>query len=413
MRNHVSGVSWAHHGAHCAAVARRWVGGTLCELDGEETPATLAGAVATVATLVLDGAALAPHDWVRITDSGGTAALARVSAVDVATLALTLSPAPSGLTAPLRLGRVASYANQPDLPAPELTAQPNPATPRALALADGTTYLAYLDVWQRTVTALEAPEIREKALGGPDTTTRSRTVWQLRLLPLSGAPATLDCSSDLSAWTSGLAAPTGTMAARAEPDSSTADLCTPTPAGGFTGLENQLYRVQVHDLTSDGRPLIVWSRDNGSVVTAWSGTSGNDLAVAGIGPDAVLGFAGDQWVELLDDASELHGTPGTLVKLLKAEGSTLVVDPATVIPSGASIDHDDFGGGHAKVRRWDSDGAVTVTFGTWISLEHGVQVRFSQGTYRQGDFWLVPARTAVADVDWPRDPRQPDPRPLQ
>jgi predicted phage baseplate assembly protein len=44
--------------------------------------------------------------------------------------------------------------------------------------------LVYLDVWERHVTALDDDHIREVALGGPDTTTRSRTIWQAKLLPV-------------------------------------------------------------------------------------------------------------------------------------------------------------------------------------------------------------------------------------
>jgi DNA-binding beta-propeller fold protein YncE len=389
---------------------RMWVDGTLCELEAETTTASLSdAAVLTVDTVVLDGIALAVHDWVLLTDSTGNVSMARLAAVDIEKLQLTLDSEPTGLTGELRLTRIVSYTTQPDLIAPQFTTAPDPSAPPRLTLDSGT-YLAYLDVFQRTITALEAPEIREVALGGPDTATRSRTVWQLRLLPLADAPADLDCSDDFSQWTQTLDAPTGTMAARADPDEEDVNLCTPTPAGGFTGLENQLYRVQIHDLTGDGRPLIVWSRDNGSVVTAWTGTTGNDLAVVGIGPDGALGFSTDQWVELLDDAHELGRTPGTLVKLLNAEGNTMTIVPGT---ADGSFNHDDFGGGNSRARRWDSDGPVSVTFDDWIKLERGIQVRFSRGTYRRGDFWLVPARTASADVDWPHDSRQPHPRPLQ
>ena len=44
------------------------------------------------------------------------------------------------------------------------------------------TYLVYLDVWIRHITAIEDPEIRETALGGPDTTTRIKTVWQVKVV---------------------------------------------------------------------------------------------------------------------------------------------------------------------------------------------------------------------------------------
>jgi hypothetical protein len=43
-------------------------------------------------------------------------------------------------------------------------------------------HLVYLDVWRRFVTALEAPELRDVALGGPDTTGRAQPIWQARLI---------------------------------------------------------------------------------------------------------------------------------------------------------------------------------------------------------------------------------------
>jgi hypothetical protein len=41
---------------------------------------------------------------------------------------------------------------------------------------------------------------------------------------------------------------------------------------------------------------------------------------------------------------------------------------------------------------------------TWIELEDGVQVQFLPGQrYRPGDHWLIPARTLIEDVLWPRE----------
>jgi hypothetical protein len=46
----------------------------------------------------------------------------------------------------------------------------------------------------------------------------------------------------------------------------------------------------------------------------------------------------------------------------------------------------------------------------WLTLEDGVQIRFEpprQGQppnqYRTGDYWLIPARTATGDVEWPSE----------
>ncbi|WP_348541661.1 DUF6519 domain-containing protein, partial [Streptomyces sp. MZ04] len=48
------------------------------------------------------------------------------------------------------------------------------------------------------------------------------------------------------------------------------------------------------------------------------------------------------------------------------------------------------------------DGALPLDADTWLDLEDGVQVWFEAGgTYRSGDHWLVPARTATGEVVWP------------
>ncbi|HEY7043066.1 MAG TPA: DUF6519 domain-containing protein [Nocardioidaceae bacterium] len=385
---------------------RAWVGGTLCELEADTTVVTtVAGSALTVAAIVLDGAELAPHDWVDLRGDASAVTL-RVIAVEAAQSVVTVDGTPdtNALGEHLKLSRRRSYATQPDLPQAPFVTQADANTPPTPTLPAGM-YLAYLDVWQRAVTALEEPDLREVALGGPDTTTRSQTVWQLKLLTLEGAPAGLTCGSDLSQWTPTLAEPSGRMAARAELDQTTQNLCTPTAAGGFAGLENQLYRVQVHDVTDDGRPIVLWSRDNGSVVTAWlgNGAGAGELTVADIGKDSVLGFGASQWVELTDDVHELSGAPGTLVNLLDAKGTTLTFATSGPDAPTGSTTFTDFHG-TPKARRWDSPGAVTVDFDTWIALEDGVEVLFpSGGTYRRGDYWLVPARTVTGGVSWARD----------
>src|SRR5262245_46753896 len=188
------------------------------------------------------------------------------------------------------------------------------------------TYLAYLDVWSRHITALEDPAIREVALGGPDTATRSKTVWQVKLFQI---PDGSTCATALPTWTDEIAAGTGRLAAQAATSTPSNDPCIVAPGAGFRRLENQHYRVEVHDKGTLGTATFKWSRDNGSIVTKWesqSGAGGVDLTVSGIGRDKVLSFGAGQWVELIDDTCELLNTPGTLVKLVKAEGNVLTID---------------------------------------------------------------------------------------
>jgi Family of unknown function (DUF6519) len=263
-------------------------------------------------------------------------------------------------------------------------------------------FLAYLHVWERTIIALQDSAIREVALGGPDTCTRLKTVWQVNLLP---APATdanqqpLGCGTKVAAWDGLVAASTGTLAARSQPDLTSSDPCLVPSRAGYRRLENQLYRVEIHDNSNaQGGATFKWSRDNGSVVTRLITLSGVNLTVSSTGPDAALGFSAGQWVEITDDTHELDGNPGTLVQIVKVAGQTLTVDSTTAT---GSLNQADFPL-NPLVRRWDSAGRIAVST-NWTDLEDGVQVQFAAGILKTGDFWLIPARTATADVEWPRD----------
>jgi DNA-binding beta-propeller fold protein YncE len=376
---------------------RLYADGLLCEQESARVAATDLGTDGvTAAEVVLDGRELAAHDWVEVADAAGASLLVRLGHVTVDTRRLQFAedvdPAP--LAGPLTVRRVPTYATQVDHPAPELTDQPNLGAPRTLALDPGD-YLAYLDVWERTVTALDEPAIREVALGGPDTTTRTRTVAQVRLAALSTTPDPLQPTAPLAEWDALTAPPGGVMAAFAEAEDPEQTPCVLPASGGFQGLENQLYRVQILDADH-----FVWSRENASVAAGWTGQDGDQITLAPAVGHQALGLTAGDWVELTDDTRELTARPGTLVQLLKAEGDTLTVDPQT---ASGSLDRADFPR-NPKVRRWDSAGPQDLVRDTGIHLEAGVRVLFpSGGGYRSGDHWLVPARTGVPEPDWPRD----------
>lgn len=90
-------------------------------------------------------------------------------------------------------------------------------------------YLLYLDVWNRHITALEDPDIREVALGGPDTTTRMQVVWQAALGKVGNVGDTFTCADDLHPWPN---ASTGKLQARTTPVPPPDDPCTVPPGSG-------------------------------------------------------------------------------------------------------------------------------------------------------------------------------------
>lgn len=136
------------------------------------------------------------------------------------------------------------FGRQPDLPRPLPAAAQNPA--HGLAPGD---HVLYLDVWDRHVTALESPALRERALGGPDTTTRTRTVWQVRSVPCTpptgegGAPQPCAPAPEYDA---AVAQPVRTLRARSQPAGPDQGPCVVPAGAGYRGLENQLYRVEIH-----------------------------------------------------------------------------------------------------------------------------------------------------------------------
>ena len=283
--------------------------------------------------------------------------------------------------------------------------------------------LVYLDVWQRHITALEDPSIREVALGGPDTTTRVKNVWQVRVLPIVGdasygayyhtyalapkAGEVSSCGVTDSEWAKFTASPARTLSARVKPTASSSNACELVPRSGYQRLENQLYRVEVHQPGDLNTATFKWSRENGSVVTAWVGQNGNDLRVSNSGKDASLGFAAGDWVELTDDTRELQSLPGLLVQVSKVDGNVL----SLLNSAGAKLS--DFPQ-NPKVRRWEQKSdtgdikiSIPATNDGFLVLEGGIEVKFAGSSFQTGDYWTIPARAAmttteVGGIDWPR-----------
>ncbi len=385
---------------------RIYVDGLLCESEASAVALSyVQGPQATAATLDPDGRRLKPGQWVRISGGDDEPAETRlIIGVDEDLRVLTFDadlPEFEEEDRPV-LRRVMTYLTQPDVAAPAFAEPPDPDAPSqlpTLSLPIGY-YLAYLHVIERHVTALDDPLIREKALGGPDTTTRIKNVWRVGLLPIADENnAGITCDSELPEWEALVAQPDGLMNARTKPEDILSDPCLLPPEAGYRRLENQLYRVEIHKGGTRDEATFKWSRENASVQTKVEHVNGSVVTVSDLGRDEVLGFAGGQWVELVDDNSEVSGEPGQLALVGGVDSDLREVT--------LDIDASAFAGRPGlRLRRWEQSGpgttadALQMTDG-WLDLEGGIQVQFSEGTYRTGDYWLIPARTATAEIEWP------------
>jgi hypothetical protein len=311
---------------------------------------------------------------------------------------LTISPGHFYVNGILcELDAATNYSEQPDYSATALTP------------ADGRTDLVYLDVWQRHITAIEDPEIREKALGGPDTATRVQTVWQVKMLE-GETGASYTCQDTFPGWNKVTADSQARLSTQVDTSGATSpdDLCLIASSDGYRGLENRLYRVEIHQGGSPGstpNPTFKWSRDNGSVVFAiksFDKDNPKKIKVEQLGRDQVLALHEDDWVEILGDETELDDEQtGTLARIAGIDRTTMEL----TLDRNVSAHKD---GGYPKVRRWDQienstvtldDGAVPVQEGSWIELEQGVQIRFKAGgAYRSGEYWVFAARVPTGTV---------------
>jgi len=290
-----------------------------------------------------------------------------------------------------------------------------------------------LEVWQRMVTALDDRCLIEPALDRADTTARLQTVWRVIGAYDSGnSESTPSHESSLS-----FANTLGTIDYNTAPSPSNSPIdqlspccqalyddrlrfklrgemgadvgtggsacgCQPIPVAGYQGLENQLYRVEIHQAGDLSSATFKWSRENASVVSKITNVAANVVTVASLGPDANLGFQPDRWVELSDDISEFGDTPnqpGSLFKIVSIDPTSLQV---TVDNPVYGIDHRR----NARMRRWDQPITTGTSAGipvseTPVPLENGIEVSFRSGEFQSGDYWTIPARTANGEIDWP------------
>ncbi len=316
------------------------------------------------------------------------------------------------------------YSKQEDYPLPDFL--------NIEKLANGS-YIVYLDVWERHLSYVEDDYMREVALGGPDTATRAKVVWQVKLKLIKGiAPPDFkgDYQTFLVALGEGKKLVSGKLRARARKDDNDNDPCLTSPESRYRGTENQLYRVEIHKGGTVGKAkkdnvTFKWSRENGSVIYPVKKVDENVVTLEHLGRDNRFGLKRNDWVEIVDDDYVLQNRAEPLLQVVEVDHENMQVTLKD--PPKPDVGQDPKK--HPYLRRWDYtartgkllDGAIIITESSgkkdkdWLHLEDGVQVQFplpgrnETHMYRTGDYWLIPARTETGDVEWPGPVKDPIP----
>ena len=208
--------------------------------------------------------------------------------------------------------------------------------------------------------------------------------------------------------------------------------CLIPPASGYTGLENQLYRVEIHTGGAPGGATFKWSRDNASVCArVLQMVDASHIVVDSVGRDDLLRFSDGDWIEITDDWREFSGQAGEIHQIVIGGGvddATRIITLTTPITAGL-FPTDSLGNltasRHTRIRRWDqggkvldqngnvltdlgaagSAGVITTPASSSVSvlLENGVVVSFSLDSsgapFGVGDYWVFAARANDGTVE--------------
>ena len=303
----------------------------------------------------------------------------------------------------------------PALPWPALANPAGAALVAASTAPVGARLVAYLELTERHVTAVEDPGLIEQALGGDgDTTSRTMLTAQVKLAAVDAGltPQAVAAAIRSPALPSGTVR-FGTTAAAVL----AADPCGLPVPGGYTGPENRLYRLAVHNVSA-GRTLFKWSRDNASDLFAASvpPAAATTLHVAAEAPLR----AGDL-VEVLSDATDLgDAAPGGVTaagfarprrpqgRLVRLDGGGTVtgtqrvfdlLDPETEALA-APLDLASLGNAGVKVRRWDGLIARPGAGALNLPIENGIEAQID-GSFEPGDWWQFEARVLAPNANGP------------
>lgn len=283
-----------------------------------------------------------------------------------------------------------------------------------------TSFALWLDVWERHLSAIEAPDIADSALDGVDTASRAQTVWHVRLLDLDPEPLAAMLDPVTAALNLRLQATTSStdqatikqqiddvtqlqrnlatgklpgngdvcstlrqvlgaratyawprLSAQLGPVVSDSDPCVIAADARYRGCENQLYRVEIHQggaagtLDAPSGTNFKWSRENGAVIfpivktdsTPQSdGSAQLAVSLASLGRDERLGLAVNDWVELIDDDYTLAQAAAPLLQVMAIDIASRTV--TLIVPKNITpYAVSNNPTKHPLLRRWDqSDG---------------------------------------------------------
>ena len=254
-------------------------------------------------------------------------------------------------------------------------------------IAAGVRDLVVLESWREAMSGFQDPEaLIEPALGGPDTTERLLNSYRLRLLRLDPGETCETAAERLYDDLAGL----GRLIATLDPPSETTGDCPMPDAGGYTGFEHRLFRVEIAE-TDSPEAHFKWSDMNGGLVGRGTFDAGAGIASITANLAAIRSAGRDSfYLEALayDEAlGHWRVTYGAEV--------TLNADNEIVLPAAASFGAVPASGERVFFRLWNAlepIAAYPISASPTLLVD-GIHLQFDPDlAHRPGDYWVFQVR---------------------
>jgi hypothetical protein len=287
----------------------------------------------------------------------------------------------------------------------------------------GISYMVYADVWNRGITHLEDPEIREVALGGADTATKLQTISQIKLKEI---PDDLDLQQKIGLAEYEIRKMTEEGSGRLSVIYPEDNSPLSNPENNLRTLGNHLYRIQIHDSGTEGemknniknRATFKWSKNNASLAFAVKKLSEKEVVLDQGGRRLDNVFRIGNLIEIIDDIDELSEQPRGHVRRIthidvdrralswsareessEQMGIRYLHEPVPVRSEGYRPEL------HPKVILWDGIEHVNTTTAEdssscnlrsdegSSSSDSALRIKFHPGSFRSGDYWNFTTRS--------------------
>jgi Family of unknown function (DUF6519) len=290
--------------------------------------------------------------------------------------------------------------------------------PANLANANLTTEFIYLYLQEQEISTVEDSALKEIALGGPDTTQRTRLIQKIVRLGVQANDydTALDIAKE--AWEKqGLTFDERTMRLESktklkvsyEPPTIPPDLCEPEARGGYLDAKNQLIRVKI---SASGK--LIWGYDNASFLYRTKWVDNKTLELQSRPVDVCHQPKKDKIVEILRSAVDLkkgdyiarsNGLMKQLATAYNPDNKRVTIQSTTPLPDSYKSDPQLF------LRVWEQE--LPFTSGQEVILgDTGIKVTIqSSGNIHIGDYWQIAVRPASPNEIYPhrlKDFQPPD-----